>query len=145
MRSTTPAKLGAAALLLALPVGLAGCSFGSSSDNKAAVSSSAAAPTSQATKAPSAGSSDTGGKPTKEQVKTGLNDYFVGKGVPRALMSNVADCVVDDGYDSFSDATLRALQSGQINKLNPLDSAKLATTTTSCLAKGAGSAIPSVG
>ncbi|NNG40113.1 hypothetical protein HJ588_12650 [Flexivirga sp. ID2601S] len=145
MRSITPASLGAAAVLLVLPVGLTGCSFGSSSADKAPVSSSAAAPSSQPSAAPGTGSGEAAsGKPTKEQVKTGLNDYFVGKGVPRALMSNVADCVVDDGYDKFSDTTLRALQSGQIDKLNPLDAATLASTTTTCLARGAGSAVPSV-
>ena len=146
MRSLHVKQAAAAALLLAMPVGLAACS--SSSSDKA-VSSAPTSTTTSAAPAPSAGGDDTEpsraadtGKPTKAQVAAGMTDYFVGKGVPRSLVGNVANCVADKGYSQFSDTTLRALKNGKIQDLNPLDTGKLTKVTTTCLASGS---IPSVG
>ncbi|RNI22168.1 hypothetical protein [Flexivirga caeni] len=132
MRSLHFKLAAAAGLLLALPLGLAACSSGTSHK---AVSS----PTSSSAAAPSTSPSTASGgyaKPSKAQVAAGMTNYFVGKGVPRSLVGNVTNCVADKGYSQFSEATLLALKNGKIEQLNPLDATKLAKVTTSCLAGG---------
>lgn len=146
MRSLHVKQAAAAAVLLALPLGLVACSSDGADD---AVSSAASPSTSSSAQAPTTGSDDgsrtaspDGGKPTKAQVAAGMTDYFVGKGVPRSLVGGVATCVADKGYTKFSDATLRALKNGKIKELNPLDTGKLTKVTTDCLADGP---VPSAG
>lgn len=147
MRSLPAKQAAAAALLLTLPLSLAACS--SSKSDKATSpgpsAGSSSAPTSSGTSGTDAGggSTDESGKPSKAQVAEGMTNYFVSKGVPRSLVGDVATCVADKGYPQFSDATLRALKSGKVNKLNPLDSGKLTKVTATCLAGGKGGSLPS--
>lgn len=144
MRSLPAKQAAAAALLLTLPLSLAACSSsmsdkgGSASPTASATSSSA-----PATGGKASTGGDSSGKPSKAQVADGMTNYFVGKGVPRTLVNDVASCVADKGYSQFSDATLRALKSGKVNELNPLDTGKLAKVTTTCLASGGGGSLPS--
>lgn len=148
MRSLPTQRAAAAAVLLALPLSLAACSSSSSKPDKVDSSTPAA---SSSSKVPGSGdSSATGGtsageegKPSKAQVAAGMTDYFVGKGVPRSLVNDVAGCVADKGYTQFSDSTLRALKNGKVGKLNPLDAGKLTKVTTNCLAGGKGGSLPS--
>jgi hypothetical protein len=142
MRSLPLRHVAAAAILLAIPTGLTACGSGKSGnvDSSAPASASSSAPATQA------GPSDATGKPSKQEVAAGMTQYLVGKGVPRSLVDNVANCIANKGYSQFSDSTLRALQSGKISELNPLDAGKLTKVTTTCLASGAvGSSLPSVG
>lgn len=147
MRSLPAKQAAAAALLLTLPLSLAACS--SSKSDKATSpkpsASASSAPTSSGPAGTDTGGGSTGdsGKPSKAQVADGVTNYFVGKGVPRSLVGDVANCVADKGYSQFSDATLRALKSGKVNELNPLDSGKLTKVTTTCLAGGKGGSLPS--
>ncbi|HWC23404.1 MAG TPA: hypothetical protein VG502_13985 [Flexivirga sp.] len=151
MRSLPAKQAAAAALLLTLPLSLAACSSGSS--DKSGKATTPASPAATSSNAPATsgdtdgGSSADAGKPSRAQVADGMTKYFVGKGVPRSLVDDVANCVADKGYSQFSDDTLRALKSGKVNQLNPLDSGKLAKVTTTCLAagKGGGSLPSSVG
>ncbi|GAB3499588.1 hypothetical protein [Flexivirga lutea] len=145
MRSLPSRRAAVAAVLLALPLTLAACSSGS--PDKAVSSSTPTASSSSPTGGGArtgGGSSAESGKPSKQQVADGMTDYFVGKGVPRSLVEDVAACVADEGYPQFSDATLRALRDGRVNKLNPLDAGTLTKVTTDCLAHGkAGASLPS--
>lgn len=147
MRSLPTQRAAAAAVLLALPLSLAACSS-STSD---AGNTSASKPPATSSSAPTAGdrsstdgdSSKKSGKPSKQQVAAGMTNYFVGKGVPRSLVDDVATCVADKGYSQFSDSTLQALKDGKVGELNPLDTGKLTKVTTTCLASGKGSSLPS--
>lgn len=145
MRSLPTKQAAAAALLLTLPLSLAACSSGSSdkATSPKPSASSTSAPTSNGTPGGGDSSAADSGKPSKAQVAEGMTNYFVGKGVPRSLVGDVASCVADKGYSQFSDATLRALKSGKVNELNPLDSGKLTKVTTTCLAGGKGGSLPS--
>lgn len=146
MRSLPSRRAAAAAVLLALPLTLAACSSGS--PGKAARSSTAttaagSTPTLDGSADASPAPSTAAGRPSKQQVADGMTDYFVGKGVPRSLVEDVAACVADEGYPQFSDATLRALRDGRVNKLNPLDAGTLTKVTTDCLAHGTpGASLP---
>lgn len=147
MRSLPAKQAAAAALLLTLPLSLAACSSsksdkgGSASPTASATSSSA--PSTSDESSTGGGSSDAAGKPSKQQVADGMTTYFVGKGVPRSLVNDVTNCVADKGYSQFSDATLQALKNGRVDKLNPLDTGKLAKVTTTCLAGGKTGSLPS--
>ncbi|MFC6707977.1 hypothetical protein [Flexivirga alba] len=145
MRSLPAKQAATAALLLTLPLSLAACSSSTSDKGSTATPSAASssAPTSTGGASTGGGSSDESGKPSKAQVAAGMTNYFVGKGVPRSLVNDVTNCVADKGYSQFSDATLRALKSGKVKELNPLDTGKLTKVTTTCLAGGSGGSLPS--
>lgn len=147
MRSLPTHKAATAAVLLALPLGLAACSSSSKPDavgSSSTPSASSSHGTTPGGKASTGGTSSdgSGGKPTKAQVARGMSNYFVGKGMPRSLVNDVTTCVADKGYSQFSDKTLRALKDGKVDKLNPLDAGKLTNVTTTCLAAGRSTSRP---
>lgn len=147
MRSLPAKQAAAAALLLTLPLSLVACSSSTSdkggSASPTAPATSSSTPTAGGETSTGGGSSTGSGKPSKQQVAAGMTNYFVGKGVPRSLVDDVANCVADKGYSQFSDSTLQALRDGKVGKLNPLDTGKLTKVTTTCLASGKGSSLPS--
>ncbi|NHN56541.1 hypothetical protein G9U51_12200 [Calidifontibacter sp. DB0510] len=129
------------ALLLALPLGLTACG---SSDKGSGAQSSAAAPTSGDQGAPSgsgsSGGGDAAGKPSKDEVKTGLVKFYGTQGVTGDKADKLAGCIVDDGYDQFSPKTLIAMRDGKPTDMDPADTASFTKVSTQCAVKtGAGS------
>lgn len=145
--------LSASALLLSAPMLLTGCGLGGS-DSK----SSSAAPSQSQSQTQSESKSDNGsssptestssastsaqggadGKPSKDEVKTGLVKYYTDQGVPQSGAETLAGCMVDKGYDKFSAKTLTAMKDGKPGEIDPTDSANFVAVTGQCAPSGAG-------
>ena len=151
MSRTRSMTMSTAALLLAAPAFLTGCGLGAGDEkeeNKSATTSSQASATSNTSSGSESASqsqtsqSDSSGKPSKDEVKTGLTDYYVKQGMPQQSADKFAQCMVDEGYEKFSAKTLTAMKDGKPQGMDPADSTNFTQVSGKCAQQAAGGALP---
>ncbi|WP_152361679.1 hypothetical protein [Microlunatus speluncae] len=77
---------------------------------------------------------DAGGKPTKEEIVTGLTKFYQEKhNQPADKAKNFAVCMVDEMYDKAKPASLRAMRDGDPTKLDKSDAALLSDSAYKCM------------
>ncbi|SDE40643.1 hypothetical protein [Auraticoccus monumenti] len=153
--STRPLAAGLAALALTLGLGLTGCSTGDEAAQPDATGSDTT--TSQPETAPSEAPSETpsetpseapsedastdsgesGGKPSKEEVATGLNDLVaeMSPGASEAsgdVLEKLTTCAVDKIYDTASEKSLQAIAEGDLSGADPDDLTDLSNAISEC-------------
>jgi|GEM_PF-6472239 len=144
--ATLTAVAAAAALTAAL---LAGCTStpeaapqptnetSTSASAPASTPASSAPASTAATSASSktdSGSSD--GKPSKDEVITGLVDFYTSsQGMAKAQATKFATCMVDEMYDKASAKTLKAMQEGKAENIDPDDASLFASAGVACAKK----------
>lgn len=147
-------SLSAAALLLAAPLGLTGCGLGGESekadppkpssqtegaDKNGDGSSESASPESSST---GESNGQAAGKPSKDEVKNGLKQYYQGQNIPGPAADRLAGCMVDEGYEKFSAKTLNAMKDGKPGEVDPADSQTFTQVSGTCASKSFGGSIP---
>lgn len=109
---------------------------------------SSEAPTSAAPTSDAAGGNDTGDKPSKQDVSSGLKKFYSTQnvaGMEVLDMDKFSDCMVDKGYNTWSNKTLDAIAKGTNMGIDPKDASTFAKFGSECgpqslKAGGAGSA-----
>lgn len=153
-RSSSRAAAPFAALLLCSPLVLTGCGFlGSSNDDSA--SKSPASSTSSTSSLPTASGpgevsptsatstpQDASGKPSKDEVRTGLQTYYTNQGLPAAAATTLAGCMVDEGYDKLSAKSLNAMKDGKPESVDPADMPTFTALSSTCTKKLTGGVLP---
>ncbi|MCG8654600.1 MULTISPECIES: hypothetical protein [unclassified Yimella] len=147
-------SLSAAALLLAAPLGLTGCGMlGDDSKNSEPATSSQAdngdksdggssESRSPESSAPGESNDQAAGKPSKDEVKNGLKQYYQGQHIPGPAADKLAGCMVDEGYDRFSAKTLNAIKNGKPGEVDPADSQTFTQVSGTCASKSFNGSIP---
>lgn len=77
--------------------------------------------------------SDSGGKPSKDEIVTGLTKFYQEtQGQPADKAKKFAVCMVDEMYDKAKPATLKAMRDGQPAKADSGDAGLFAEAGMAC-------------
>ncbi len=146
IRTLTIALAGAVTATALLLAGCAGAQGQTGSGQPAAQPSGPAAAPSGDSSTPSGDAStpgggeasddsekEAGGKPSKEEIVTGLTKFYqTTQNQPADKAKNFATCMVDEMYDKAKPASLIALRDGQPTKLAKSDQALLIESANNC-------------
>ena len=136
---TRPRLVVSAALLLAVSSVLAGCSGSSSGDGG---TPPAAGSTSGGPASGTMSSGAPSGRPTKQEVVAGIERSYGGTQRTGTGLPDLAGCIADKGYDTWSERTLRALADGDPLQIDPADVPGYASAMTACATGALRSAVP---